>query len=85
VKVGDLVKYRGWSHNASFEHVSRSRDPLAIVVQTRAEDSEYHKRIRVMWVGEEIPIQAQVVSTNGNRFSSWCSPKYFHVVSKKGD
>ena len=79
MKVGDLVKYNGWSHDAD---QSRARNPLALVVETSGgEDTEYHKRIRVMWIGEKIPIQAQVISVNGSRFSSWCAPKYFHVVN----
>jgi acyl-CoA hydrolase len=75
MKVGDLVIYRGWAKQAG-------SDPLAIVVEVRADDSEYHKRIRVMWMGEDVPIQAQVISVTGDRFSSWCSPKYFEVVEE---
>ncbi len=75
MKVGDLVKYRGWSKQQGGE-------PLALIVEVRQSKSEYHTRIRVMWVGEEIPIQAQVLSVTGDRFSSWCSPKYFEVVQE---
>jgi len=75
MKVGDLVKYRGWAKQTG-------SDPLAIVVEVRADDSEYHKRVRVMWMGEDVPIQAQVISVTGDRFSSWCSPKHFEVVEE---
>jgi hypothetical protein len=75
MKVGDLVKYRGWQKGSSPE-------PLALVVEVRPSHSDYHKRIKVMWVGEEIPIQAQVISVDGSRVSSWCAPKYFEVVEE---
>ena len=73
-----MQQYRGWKKS-----YKKGDDPLALVMEVRSIDSEYHKRIRVMWVGEDIPIQAQVISINGSRFSSWCSPKHFELVSKK--
>jgi len=76
MKVGDLVKYRGWKNS----YVSKS-EPLALIIEVSSHDSEYHKRVRVMWIGEDIPIQAKVISTNGSRYSSWCSPKHFEVVN----
>jgi len=79
MKVGDLVKYRGWSLELS----KQRQEPLALVMEISSHDSEYHKRIRVMWIGEVVPIQAQVISTSGNRYSSWCSPKHFEIVNKK--
>ena len=77
MKVGDLVRYRGWSKNPKSE-------PLALVADVRSPESDYHARIRVIWVGEEIPIQASVISTSGSRLSTWCSPKHFEVVSEAG-
>ena len=79
MKVGDLVKYRGWSNT-----IALRSEPLALVMETRAEDSAYHMRIRVMWVGEEIPPQAAVLSTSrkGNRITTWVSPKHFEVVNE---
>jgi len=75
MKIGDLVRYRGWSK-------SIGSDPLALVVAVQSENSDFHKRVRVMWVGEVVPIQAQVISTTGSRFSSWCAPKYFEIISE---
>ena len=76
MKVGDLVRYRGWTK-------SPDSGPLALVVdETQRGDSDYHKRVRVSWLGEEIPVQASVISTSGTRISMWVHPKYFEVVSE---
>ena len=75
MKVGDLVRYRGWGKN-------EPHPVLALVVEVRADDSEYHKRIRVMWMGHEIPVQASVLSTASERVTTWVSPKHFAVVSE---
>lgn len=77
MKVGDLVRYRGWMNYPKSE-------PLAIVTDTRSDDSAYHARIRVMWVGEKIPIQARALSVHqdGSRITTWISPKHFEVVSE---
>ena len=76
MKVGDLVKYRGWQKSAA------SPEPLALIIEVREAKSDYHKRIRVMWIGDEVPIQAQVISVSGERISSWCAPKYFKIVEE---
>lgn len=78
MKVGDMVKYRGWSKS------SRS-EPLALVIAEFSPESPFHHRIRVVWVGENIPVQANVISTNAKRVSTWVSPKYFEVVSELDD
>jgi len=75
MKVGDMVKYRGWSKQICDE-------PLALVLEVQSADSEYHKRIRVMWMGETIPVQASVLSISGDRVTTWVSPKHFEVVSE---
>ena len=75
IKKGDLVRYRGWSKYSE-------PGPLALVVEVRSLESHYHSRIRVVWTGEEIPVQASVISTSGSRLSSWCAPKYFELVSE---
>ena len=72
MKVGDLVRYRGWGKN---------EDPLAIVVYETQTGSSFHHRIRVMWVGKEIPVQASVLSSKNSRVTTWVNPKYFEVVS----
>ena len=71
MKVGDLVRYK----------VRGKQGPLAIIVKMTSSSTSYHERIKVMWAGEEIPIQAKVVSVNGNRVSSWVSPNHFEVVA----
>ena len=73
MKVGDLVQYRGWQK-------SPKSIALGLVIEVRSEDSDFHKRIRVMWVGEEIPIQARVLSTSGKRITTWISPKHFEKI-----
>ncbi len=72
MKVGDLVRYRGWAKN--------SDGPFAIVISQRHSESTFHHRVRVVWVGDNIPVQASVISTTGSRVSSWVSPKYFEIV-----
>ena len=74
MKVGDLVKYLGWSKQQGGE-------PLALVVDVSHADSDYHCRIRVMWVGDEVPIQAQALAVGPpKRISTWISPKHFALV-----
>ena len=76
MKVGDLVKYRGWSKN------SQLPEPLALVIEQVHADSSFHHRIRVMWLGEDVPLQAQVLSvTPPKRVSTWINPKHFEVVN----
>lgn len=75
MKVGDMVRYRGWSKQ-------RGNEPLALVLEVQLADSEYHKRIRVMWMGETIPVQASVLSISGNRITTWVSPKHFEVINE---
>ncbi len=75
MKIGDLVRYRGWEKNSG-------SGPMALVVDVRSPQSDFHKRIRVAWLGESIPIQASVISTTGERISSWCTPKYFEIISE---
>ncbi len=72
MKVGDLVRYRGWS----------SPGPIAVVIDTSGGESQYHKRIRVMWAGDEVPIQAKVISVSGDRISSWVHPKHFEIFAQ---
>ena len=73
MKVGDMVKYRGWSK-------ASKNEPMALVIDQRSQDSSFHHRIRVMWIGEKVPIQASVFSTEAKRISTWVSPKYFEIV-----
>ena len=74
MKVGDLVKYRGWSKSAYSE-------PLGIIVDESCSGSNYHRRIRVMWVGEKVPVQAEVLSTGGKRITTWVNPKHFEIIN----
>ena len=74
MKKGDLVRYCGWSKNLELS-------PMALVVAVKFPESDFHKRIRVMWVGD-IPIQARVISTKGSQISTWCAPKHFELVSE---
>ena len=73
MKVGDLVKYRGWA--------KLKNEPMAIVIAKNDNVSKFHSRIRVMWLGEDVPTQAKVFSVDGKRISTWIHPKHFEVVS----
>ena len=75
MKIGDLVIYRGWT---------KGNGPMALVVYECNADSDYHRRIRVMWIDKEIPVQAAVLSISASRITSWVSPKHFEVVSEAG-
>ena len=75
MKVGDMVRYRGWTK-------TKGDTPMGLVVNVQSSDSDYHKRIRVMWLGESVPIQASVLSTSSSRITTWVHPKYFEVISE---
>ena len=72
MNTGDLVRYRGWKIS--------DENPVAIVIDAKFSDSEFHKRIRVMWIGKKVPIQASVISVNGSRISTWVHPKNFILI-----
>lgn len=76
MKVGDLVRYKGWNG------LIWDSNPMGIVLDVRNSDTHYHSRIRIMWLGDEVPIQAQVFSTTGDRISSWINPKHFEIVGE---
>ena len=74
MKVGDLVRYKGWG-------TSPASCPLGVVVDVRkSQHGILHDRIRVTWAGETLPIQAKVLSTKGGRTTTWVHPKHFEVV-----
>jgi hypothetical protein len=79
IKIGDLVQYRGW------EGITRGHPPLGLVVDQASSNSDFHHRIRVMWLGEEIPIQASVLSTKASRITAWVSPKSFKVLEAEDE
>tara|TARA_B100000700_G_C14778569_1_gene730203 strand:+ start:472 stop:684 length:213 start_codon:yes stop_codon:yes gene_type:complete len=67
---GKIVEYRGW----------KKEGPKALVIDSIHEDSDYHHRIRVMWLGDKIPIQAQALSVRKSKISTWVNPKNFIIV-----
>jgi hypothetical protein len=73
LKIGDLVRYTGYL---------KSEGPLAIVANQKYPDEDFHHRIRVFWLGENLPIQAKAFSVSGKRLSTWIHPREFSVVSK---
>ena len=75
MKIGDLVRYCGWTKGVG---------PMALVLYESNADSDYHHRVRVMWIDKEVPVQAAVLSTNSSRITTWVSPKHFEVVSEAG-
>jgi hypothetical protein len=81
VKTGDLVRYKGWGNLIN-------QGPMGVVVDQTCSDIDFHHRIRVLWVDNPPPIQAQALSITGERITTWVSPKHFEIVSKahtKGD
>jgi len=73
MKVGDLVRYT----------VPKNVEdqPVGVIVKLCKAESHYHQRIKVMWAGNSLPIQASALSVKGGRITSWVSPKNFSVVS----
>ena len=76
MKIGDLVRYKGWRNYPG---------PFGIIVEESATDSNFHHRIRVMWIGDPLPPQAKVMSVSGSRITSWVHPKHFDIVTKLED
>ena len=72
MKVGDMVMFVSNNNNG----------PIGVVVDSTSMESDFHSRIRVMWSGEEIPIQASAVSVSGNRVTTWVHPKNFKIISR---
>ena len=69
--LGALVSCRGWKKPA-----------LGIVIDERSPDSSFHHRVRVMWIGEKIPVAASAFSTSKGRITTWIHPKIFDVVGE---
>jgi len=72
LKVGDLVRYRA----------GKGFGPIAIVVDESPSISDFHRRIRVMWLGNKKPVASHAFSVNGKRVSTWVHPKKFEVISE---
>ena len=74
MKVGDLVRYKGWG-------TSPESCPIGVVVEVKkSQHGSLNDRIRVTWAGEKLPIQAKVLSVSGDRTTTWVHPKHFEVV-----
>lgn len=74
MRVGDLVRYKGWG-------ISPECCPLGIVVEVKkSQHGSLNDRIRVTWAGEKLPVQAKVLSVKGDRTTTWVHPKHFEVV-----
>jgi hypothetical protein len=74
IKIGDVVRYRGW------ETINEAK---GIVVAESSPESSFHHRIRIMWTGSEIPIQASVLSIKNSRITTWVNPSNFEVILSK--
>jgi aromatic ring-cleaving dioxygenase len=74
MKKGDLVRYKAG-------RPILNDGPVGIVVDQVSPESDYHHKIRVMWVGEKLPVQSQALSVSGNKITTWVSPKYFEVLA----
>ena len=80
MKVGDLVRLEIQSTIRRKNYVA----PLGIVVEEMHSENDYHHRIRVMWLGDEIPVEAGAFSVNSAKVTTWISPKHFRIVSEIG-
>ena len=72
MKIGDLVRYKG----------GKDPRPIAIVVDESTSNSDFHHRIRVMWLGSKKPTVSRALSVNGKRVSTWVHPKKFEVINE---
>lgn len=54
--------------------------PLALVVDSTNEDSLYHWRIRVSWLGDETPVQASSLSIKKRKITTWVKPENFIII-----
>lgn len=87
MNVGDLVVYRN-PQVLPPGHLSKrilSERPYAIVLQKRPSNHAMHERIRVMWLGIKVPVQAHSFSVSGRRITTWVSSTYFEVVNTFDD
>ena len=82
MNVGDMVRYRGWFQNSDTARHFSGADPVGLVIEQVSEDDDFHHRIRVMWIGEKLPVQARALSTNGKRVTTWVHPKHFEVINE---
>ena len=73
MKTGDLVSVKS----------AVGKSPVALVVDSKCDDSKFHKRIRVMWLDENLPIQSKAFSINGSRISTWVEPRHFILSQQK--
>ena len=78
MKKGDLLEF-------SIKSIGSSRAPMALLIDQRSPESDYHHRIRVLWLGDKLPLQAGVTSVSGERLSTWISPKLFIVASNQAN
>jgi hypothetical protein len=82
MKVGDMVRYKGWiQYTDAVKHFS-STDPVGLVVDQKSNGNEFHHRIRVMWMSTEPPIQAKALSIKGGKITTWVHPKHFEVINE---
>ena len=72
MKIGDLVRYKS----------GKDPRPIAIVIDESPSDSDFHRRIRVMWLGGKKPTASRAFSVNGKRVSTWIHPKKFEVINE---
>ena len=71
IKVGDLVQWMEYKHWAG-------EGPYAIVYAVTGIMG--NNRIRVLWLGEELPIVASSTSVKGSRLSTWIKPDKFQII-----
>jgi hypothetical protein len=69
--VGDLVQWMEYRHWAG-------EGPYAIVHSVTGIMG--HCRIRVLWLGEDLPVVAKSTSTKNNRLSTWIKPDKFQLI-----
>ena len=72
MKVGDMVMFISKNDNG----------PTGVIIDSTSMDSDFHARVRVMWSGDKLPIQARATSVSGVRVTTWLHPKNFKIISR---
>jgi len=71
--IGDIVRYKTF----------HGQGPMGIIIAISGNLDSYHGRIRVMWSGNELPIQSRICSVKKNsKITTWMKPNHFEKVLK---
>ena len=84
--IGDLVLYKGRKDEMLKRLDCNPRLlPAGIVIDTMCQDSDYHARVRVMWVGNVNQAVAKSLAINDSRMTTWVNPENFILADSFSD